>query len=800
MQFSQKIFFSSFLIYFLFFIPLKSFVRDFVESVNVVRVNSIIQKIEDFNKVVLEGNVEVLIDSRIHLWADVVEIDKKKQTLVAQKKDKGSVVIENKDFLILADKFFLDIDKKTGYADNIRIHFAEGYIRSGRAEKLGENSWKMEDILYTPCDAPNPHWSIVARKATLHNSYFIRVTGALFMMGKVPFFAVPFMALPIQNRSKSGFLLPKLSYDDDLGFGVREEFYWSIFPRCDTTIGVDWRDRKGVAFFNEFRWARASESFTWLNANYAIEKNAFIKRSDRILQTTYARYWIEGNDFWQIKTPGNTEVDSLLRLDFGTDKKIGYLFFDNTKGVDDTFYNSWDLRFNNKTNVLNLLLDGSKTRRRRFLPMTAAEYRSVAKLAQEDQVDVVPTNNNVFSKKREVEDEVEVYKLPHLELNSVYKKFLNIFSLRHDVFLDQIFSRKNKLETFYVNSKAVKETELVGLLKADNVRFLYGAEIEAFAKAQGNVLRLYFEPTLQATSHLKNSSVKAKKNVIEGRLFSKGAYRIFFQNGVEWNLPEFLFENEEQNSLYYLQPSFKWEYLPKFKQDHWYYSDKWDRHYPKNRLSFDLRNNLYLDDIQLDFNIYQAYDFYSESDIFPLYRGASKNHMLPLKAELNIACDPLNLAITQEYDWKSFRLVQSEIYCGFRLGQFDFYLSTIYQNKKLQETRELYSDLPHFITLGITIPTLKHLTFSYDGQFYSEKDCKLLPFEGLKALTHRVKLDYEGHCWGVALGFEEKNYREYGNWKSERAFTLFVRLESLGSFARKFKRPAVYNSPSIYNN
>ncbi|MBD3231567.1 hypothetical protein GF322_02780 [Candidatus Dependentiae bacterium] len=793
MQFSQK---KNLLIIILFnfsiLITLKSFVRDFVESVNVIRVNSIKQRIEDFNKVLLQGDVEVLVDNKIHLWADCVEIDKKQQTLIASKKECGSVIIQNKDFLILADRFFLNLDNKTGYADNIRIQFAEGYVRSSRAEKLGENRWKMEDILYTPCDAVSPHWSIVARKAELNHNYVIQVTGALFMMGKIPFFAIPFMALPIQNRSKSGFLLPKFSYDDDLGFGLKEEFYWSIFRRCDTTIGIDWREKKGIAFFDEFRWARKPESFTVINSSYAVEKNAFVKRSDTILQTTYTRYWIQGKDFWQIKTPLKTEIDSLLRLDFGTDKKIGYLFFDNTQEVDDTFYNSWILRSNFKKNVLNLIFDGSKTRRRRFLPITTSEYKEISKLFTEDFLE--NKQQNIFSKKREVEDEVEVYKLPHLEINTIYQKFFNIFSFRHDVFLDQIFSRKNKLESFYINSKVIKETELIGLLKADNVRFLYLAQLEALAKFQGNILRFFLNPTLQATTHLKNPSIKAKKNVIEGDLFSKGAYRIFFENGIEWNWPEFLFVSDIQNSFLYFQPSFKWEFLPKFKQDHWNYSDKWDRHYPKNRLSFLLRNNFYIEDIQIDLNIKQAYDFYSRSDIFSLYRSPSEKNLFPLNVELGVFCDPLNVSIAQEYDWKSFRLIQSEINCSFKLGQFDFYLSTIYQNRKLQEVRELYSDLPHFITLGITVPTFKHLTISYDGQFYSDKDCKLLPFEGLKPLIHRIRFDYQGHCWGISVGFEEKNYRQYGNWKSERAFTLFVRLESLGSFARKFKRPVIYNN------
>ena len=781
----------SFLFLLFIFNKISCFVRDFVESVNVIRISSQRQKIVNFNKVILEGEVEVLVDNKIHLWADQIEIDKEKQTLVAQKKECGSVVIENKDFLILADKFFLNLDDKTGYADNIRIHVAEGYIRAGKAEKLSENNWQMEDMLYTPCDAPTPHWSITARKAKLYSSYFVRVTGVLFKAGSIPFFAIPTMVFPIQNRSKSGFLMPKFSYDDDLGFGIREEFYWSIFPRCDSTIGVDWKDQRGIAFLDEFRWARSPESFTIINSHYGLEKNAFVKKNDRILKETEKRYWIEGKDFQTIKSEYlGRDFNSLFRIDFGTDKRIGYYFFDNVLGVGDTFYNSWILRTRDKNNLISFMFDGSKTSRSQFVPFTESEYKQILKilpleLSSSDQ-------RGLFSRKKEIEDAVETYKIPHLELNTIYKNFKNLVGYRHDIFLDQVISRKRKTERYYVESRVVKEQDIFSLSKPDTLRFFYNANLQACLMLKDQILRFYVDPVVQLASHLKNRRIKAKENVLEGKLFSKGAYRIFTPLGAEWNFPEALLEDDEQN-LYFFQPTIKWDFLPKFKQDHWYHSDRWDRFYPKNQIAFELRNNWYLQNVQLDLNLSQAFDFYNSSDVFSLQRCPEQKHLAPFKVEFGLDCDMLNLEINQEYNLKDFRLLQSEIRCDFSLNKFKLCVGTLYQDPKLQNQRELYSDIPHFLLCNISVPILKHATIFYDGQFYSKKDSKLFPFEGLKPLYHGIRLEYEGHCWGISLGFEEKLYKQYGNWKSDRAFTLFVRLESLGSFARKFKKPDISN-------
>lgn len=768
-----------------------SFVRDFVESVKVIQVNSLKQKVINFNRVLLEGNVEVVVDQKLRLWADVVEIDKEQQFLIAEKRGCSAVVIENNDFLILADKFFLNLDEKTGYAKNIRIHTAEGYIIAGHAEKTNEKDWKMEDMIYTPCDFPTPHWSIEARKATLHKNYFVRVVGVMFKFGKVPFFVVPYMILPIQKRSKSGFLFPRFSYDEELGFGIREDFYWSLFTRCDTTVGVDWKEKKGIAFLDEFRWARSQEAFTLANSYFALEKNAFIKKNNRIVKGTKKRYWITGKDFWTFKDPTPLgKLNSLLNVDFGTDKKVGYIFFDNIKEIDDVFYNYLVLRSGRKRDLTNFVFDGKNSVRRKFLPFTDDQIKEILKVLPSD-IDI--NEEDIFSKKIEIEDELTVCKIPHLEWNTIYKKLKKIFLYRHDIFLDWIFSRKRKREKFYINSEVVAQRDLINLDKADSVRLYYQAELQKSMKINGQIFNIYLHPNFQIRSNLKDSSVRARKNVLEGHLFSHGAWRIFLEGGAQWFLPETLFENEDYKYSYYFQPIFKWNFLPKFKQDHWYYSDKWDRSYPQNRLEIDIRNNWYIDNIQIDFNINQACDFYNCSDIYPLFRSTDQKNFLPLKVDLNLYCDVIGLFVSQEYDWKNFQLIQSQINFNFNLNKFNISLTTVYQIEKLQRERELFSDMPHFVLFEISVPLSKHAILSYGGQFYSEKDSKLFPFEGLRPLIHKIRLDYQGHCWGISLGFEEKRYREYGNWKSENFFTLFIRLESLGSFSRKFKKTPVYS-------
>ncbi|MBU4270058.1 hypothetical protein KKE07_04270 [Candidatus Dependentiae bacterium] len=779
-------FFLLFLILIFIFNKLDSVIRDVVESVKIIKVNSINQQIDNLNKITLTGDVEVFIDNKIHLWADKIEIDKNKQILFAQKISKGAVIIESEDVLILADDFYLNLKDKTGYSNNIRFNMPEGYLFASKAFREDDNNWSMEDVTYTSCDSYVPHWSIQARYANLYKNYLIRIKGMFFKMGPLPFFALPYMVLPLQKKSKSGFLIPKISYDNDLGFGIRQAFYWSIAQRLDSTITIDWRDKKGLALIDEFRWARSNESFTLLNARYALEKNAFVKKSDRISLDTYSHYWIDGKDFRSIDSVYGKNIKTLLRVDFGTDKKIGYQFFDNFLNVDDTFLNSAILRSCGTKEILNIYFDSKQTKKSKFVNLTLQEKNEILWELPEDD------RKYIDKSQKEIDEKFSALILPKFEFNSAYDSLFKNFFVKQDIFIDHIFSRNKKQEKFYLNSKVVKENDFLIFNKVDTFRFYYNLNFqEKFSLKDQNFL-IFLDSNFQLRSKIKDPDIRAKKYVIEGDFLNGGAYRFFLSGGAQWVMPELFFEFNE-NYNYYIQPNVNWTFTPKFKQNHWYNSDLWDRIYPKNEIQISLRNNFNVDNLLINLNLYQSIDFYNSSDRFFLTRNPVQKNLFPLCFDVSIDSDVLDLFFKQEYDWNNLQLLTSQIDLSFNLKDFNFYISSVYQHPKLQKARNLFSDIPNFLILSLSVPLVKHTKLAYEGEFYAEQGTVLFPFQGIRPLQHAIKLNYDGHCWGISLGYEEKRYKEYGNWKSDKAFTLFLHLDSLGSFARKFKRPSVIN-------
>ncbi|MFH1643960.1 MAG: hypothetical protein ABIA74_02180 [bacterium] len=761
------------------------------KSIRVLKINSIKQRIENYNKIIFQGSVDILIDKNFHIWADFVEVDKEKQILIARSNPGSFIEIENNDFIILAESFSLELDNKNGIAKNVKIHFDEGFVSAQKAEKV-DNNWYLDEILFTPCDKIPPHWSITAKHATLYGNYLLRTSGIIFKAGDLPIFIWPYLALPIQGKSRSGFLLPKFSYDDDLGPGINQEFYWYLSKHCDSTFRFDWRDRKGLVFSDLFRWARGAESFSEVNAQYAIERGSFFQRKDEVVKGTTKHYWITGKDFRPIPVSfSKKDISNLLRVDFGTDKRIGFEFFNETESVEDTFNNSLFWRHFSDYGVLKFTwFDGSKSWRKRFFEMSDNEIRNFLGPIAFEEIALI--KRDVFSCKKELEDRIEVWRLPRFEFNSAYKNIFNFFSYRQDFFVDRISSRQMAKEQIFFESRVVKQKDILPLQKTDTLRFFYQGELQKTTRVKDQLFKFFVEPQIQLRSKVMDENGDfSSVNCLQGKIGNDGAYRFFANYGIEWALPEYFSSSKNFEYSRYIQPLFRWDFVPKIFQDNWYHVDEFDEIFPKNRIEFCFRNNWYWQNLEMDIDVSQGFDFYNRDDFFYLDRVPHQKNLLPFKIDFGLNSDGLNIFLSQEYDLGSFKLLQSQINAQLNVSKFNLFVGLYYQNRELQKTRKLLSDLPHFVFFGIDIPITKQTSFTYTGHFYSTKQNTFLPLEGIEPLVHKIYLNYSGHCWGMNLGFEEKNYRQFGNWKSEKAFVLSIKLESLGSFSRKFKRPVM---------
>ncbi|QQR49007.1 LPS-assembly protein LptD [bacterium] len=761
------------------------------ESVKNLTIKSLAQSVQNQDIIIFEGQVEALIGKTFHLWADRVHVDKKNLIATAAGGSRTPVKLESNDFVMLADELVLDLAKKTGHAKNLKIHIQEGFLSADRAEKKSDNEWSMRDMVYTACDADHSHWHLSAVHAYVKSNYLVCVSGVLLRVGGLPIFGLPRMAFPIQGHSHSGFLIPKIYFDYDNGFGFKQEYYQYFGPHADTTLGIDWNDQKGIVFTDEFRWARSPESYALFKGHYAIVQNAYKQESGKIFSGTQHRYWVEGKDFYSFDLPAlKAHVSSLLCVDFGTDKRIGYQFFNTIQDIDDVFYNAWLFRILWPRDVINLGMGRTRTQRQQFADLSGNEkeiLNGLVTVAQLSDPKITPP----LVQKKEYENRVIITQLPYFSWNSAYARWGGIFAWRHDLFVDQIDYREEELARLFVYSLFESEENIVPLNHAMLVRLNYQSWLQALFPWAGHALRVAVQPVAQVRSLIEKDRY-LNNNVIEKRLFAHGSWRLFATSLVEWSLPELSFTSESWRSNYFVQPLVRWEYVPRFDQDHWFYIDKLDRFYAQNEISAGLSTSMMLNDVGLDIEVTQGYDFNRQCDIFPLKRGVGASRFLPFHCSASLQHSCLQSSVTQEWDIYAGKLMHSYFLNEFLADRVSLGAGYLYQAPDAQRRWGLLANTPHFLIFNGSMPLSKQFAVHYDGQFYAEKGKQFFGLAQIKPLLHKVRLEYEGHCWGFYVGYEEKKYREIGIEKSERALIFSLRLDSLGSFAKKFKRPKLH--------
>jgi LPS-assembly protein len=113
----------------------------------------------------------------------------------------------------------------------------------------------LKDTRYSTCDPQDPDWEFRARRITLDQDKgqgYARNLSIYFK--KLPIFYFPALSFPIDDRRKSGFLLPGIGDSDKHGFELETPYYWNIAPQADATITPHRLAKRGVKLDSEWRY------------------------------------------------------------------------------------------------------------------------------------------------------------------------------------------------------------------------------------------------------------------------------------------------------------------------------------------------------------------------------------------------------------------------------------------------------------------------------------------------------------------------------------------------------------------
>lgn len=213
---------------------------------------------DNFKLLAAKGNVQLDAED-FHLEAEDVLYKTDKQELTAS----GNVRITDNSRQITNDKITISFITGKISTKNITVikymnDNKEKFlykIEGALLEKREDKSWHIEQASYTACDCgktDEPSWSISCDKATVSNERSLHLEKPTFRVKNTPVFALPSLTVPLAKR-KTGFLMPSISYTDQTGGRLTEEFFMVLDDHNDMTFGLSGMTKKGIMPMYELR-------------------------------------------------------------------------------------------------------------------------------------------------------------------------------------------------------------------------------------------------------------------------------------------------------------------------------------------------------------------------------------------------------------------------------------------------------------------------------------------------------------------------------------------------------------------
>ncbi|TGP57146.1 LPS-assembly protein LptD [bacterium M00.F.Ca.ET.159.01.1.1] len=174
----------------------------------------------------------------------------------------GAVELVNSDGTkVNSDHIDITDDFADGFLNALRVETIDkAYFAAESAERMGGVLTTFHNGVYTACepceDQPDkaPTWRVKARKIIWNGEK----KTVRFENSNFEFFGFPLAYLPAFEiadptvKRKSGFLIPGVAYNSDLGVGVKVPYYFALSPTYDLTVTGTGYTKQG--FLGEAEW------------------------------------------------------------------------------------------------------------------------------------------------------------------------------------------------------------------------------------------------------------------------------------------------------------------------------------------------------------------------------------------------------------------------------------------------------------------------------------------------------------------------------------------------------------------
>jgi len=114
---------------------------------------------------------------------------------------------------------------------------------------------RFSDVTYTACEPGNQDWILHASKMKVNDEDgTASVKHGWLEFKHVPVMYFPYGSFPIDDRRKTGILIPSVGYSQRSGVDVTLPFYWNVAPNYDLTLTPRYMSSRGFMMGTDFRY------------------------------------------------------------------------------------------------------------------------------------------------------------------------------------------------------------------------------------------------------------------------------------------------------------------------------------------------------------------------------------------------------------------------------------------------------------------------------------------------------------------------------------------------------------------
>jgi LPS-assembly protein len=204
-------------------------------------------------RVVAQGHV-VLDWQYKKVFADYVEFLINKKSMTAS----GNVTIEENGDIMHSESIVYNYDDETG---EIKETFASSsnllFIRSKSMDRLGKDTFKLKHVTVSTCDLDEPHSYFKSNRGKLVLNKRITIYNAIFYIGKIPVFYLPFITKSLKGGGGFGSrlkLMVEPGYENLEGFTLKTTGYCALSENSVAKVKYDHLERRGTGYGGEFNY------------------------------------------------------------------------------------------------------------------------------------------------------------------------------------------------------------------------------------------------------------------------------------------------------------------------------------------------------------------------------------------------------------------------------------------------------------------------------------------------------------------------------------------------------------------